>query len=542
MVDMLVKTVEMKAALWLNSFFYYFRRLWLVGRLMPETIYANTALKKVLSYVAVAVQQLSGFFSKPLYLLLFVWLPAVWLQARQPQMAGQQFALFVSILFFLNCMVGPFGDSTVFSVTREKVTFLKYMRVSARRYIQAALLLRYVPFLAYYLFWLVVAACLLGAGPAAGVALWLVFAAFRMLGEAAQVYLYDKTGRVLSRSTAYELALIALGLAGAYLPAALGMHWPVALAGVLLHPAFVAVCVLVGAACAYYVVWGYRGYERKLPRAMDLNFLLSTMLKASSAASAKDVEVKERDAKLQAGQYARLQKLKGYDYLNAMFFARHRRQLVRPVWYRLAVVGAVLCGALALAVLRPQLAFALGRNLTAMLPSFVFIMYGITVAEKACRAMFYNCDKDLLRYAWYRTPGVILRCFAIRLRRVALYNGIVAAALCMVAAVFCLVGGAGIFTADFWLFCTAILLLSLLFTAHHLCLYYIFQPYSESMRVKNPMFNVVNWGMYFLCFLCLQIDVGGLAFTLAVLAFTVVYIAVVMTLVYVRSPKSFRVK
>ena len=283
MVDMLVKTVEMKAALWLNSFFYYFRRLWLVGRLMPETIYANTALKKVLSYVAVAVQQLSGFFSKPLYLLLFVWLPAVWLQARQPQMAGQQFALFVSILFFLNCMVGPFGDSTVFSVTREKVTFLKYMRVSARRYIQAALLLRYVPFLAYYLFWLVVAACLLGAGPAAGVALWLVFAAFRMLGEAAQVYLYDKTGRVISRSTAYELALIALGLASAYLPAALGMHWPVALAGVLLHPAFVAVCVLVGAACAYYVVWGYRGYERKLPRAMDLNFLLSTMLKASTS-------------------------------------------------------------------------------------------------------------------------------------------------------------------------------------------------------------------------------------------------------------------
>ena len=250
MVDMLVKTVEMKAALWLNSFFYYFRRLWLVGRLMPETIYANTALKKVLSYVAVAVQQLSGFFSKPLYLLLFVWLPAVWLQARQPQMAGQQFALFVSILFFLNCMVGPFGDSTVFSVTREKVTFLKYMRVSARRYIQAALLLRYVPFLAYYLFWLVVAACLLGAGPAAGVALWLVFAAFRMLGEAAQVYLYDKTGRVISRSTAYELALIALGLASAYLPAALGMHWPVALAGVLLHPAVVAVCVLGGAACA----------------------------------------------------------------------------------------------------------------------------------------------------------------------------------------------------------------------------------------------------------------------------------------------------
>ena len=542
MVDMLVKTVEMKAALWLNSFFYYFRRLWLVGRLMPETIYANTALKKVLSYVAVAVQQLSGFFSKPLYLLLFVWLPAVWLQARQPQMAGQQFALFVSILFFLNCMVGPFGDSTVFSVTREKVTFLKYMRVSARRYIQAALLLRYVPFLAYYLFWLVVAACLLGAGPAAGVALWLVFAAFRMLGEAAQVYLYDKTGRVLSRSTAYELALIALGLAGAYLPAALGMHWPVALAGVLLHPAFVAVCVLVGAACAYYVVWGYRGYERKLPRAMDLNFLLSTMLKASSAASAKDVEVKERDAKLQAGQYARLQKLKGYDYLNALFFARHRRQLLRPVWYRLAAAALAFAAAAALRISSPELAAALSRNLTAMLPSFVFIMYSITVADKSCRAMFYNCDKDLLRYAWYRKPKVILRSFGIRLRRVALYNGLVAGALCLAAAGFCLISGTGIFTADLALFCAALLLLSLLFTAHHLCLYYIFQPYSESLKTKNPLFSGIHAAMYLLCFACLQIEVGGSFFTAVLLGFTVLYIAAALVLVYFRAPRSFRIK
>lgn len=135
MADMLVKIVEMKAVLWLNSFFYYFRRLWLVGRLMPESVYAGTALKRVLSYVAVAVQQIAGFFGKPLYLLLFAGLPALWLQAGYPQAAGQPFALFAAIIFFLNCILGSFGDSTVFSVTREKVTFLKYMRVNARRYI-----------------------------------------------------------------------------------------------------------------------------------------------------------------------------------------------------------------------------------------------------------------------------------------------------------------------------------------------------------------------------------------------------------------------
>ena len=48
---------------------------------MPESVYAGTALKRVLSDVAVAVQQLSGFFGKPLYLLLFAGLPVLWLQA-----------------------------------------------------------------------------------------------------------------------------------------------------------------------------------------------------------------------------------------------------------------------------------------------------------------------------------------------------------------------------------------------------------------------------------------------------------------------------
>ena len=104
---------------------------------------------------------------------------------------------------------------------------------------------------------------------------------------------------------------------------------------------------------------------------------------------------------------------------------------------------------------------------------------------------------------------VILRSFGIRLRRVALYNGLVAGALCLAAAGFCLISGTGIFTADLALFCAALLLLSLLFTAHHLCLYYIFQPYSESLKTKNPLFSGIHAAMYLLCFACLQIEVGG---------------------------------
>ena len=85
-------------------------------------------------------------------------------------------------------------------------------------------------------------------------------------------------------------------------------------------------------------------------------------------------------------------------------------------------------------------------------------------------------------------------------------------------------------------------LLSLLFTAHHLCLYYIFQPYSESLKTKNPLFSGIHAAMYLLCFACLQIEVGGSFFTAVLLGFTVLYIAAALVLVYFRAPRSFRIK
>ena len=181
---------------------------------------------------------------------------------------------------------------------------------------------------------------------------------------------------------------------------------------------------------AVRIMWcgAIRGYERKLPRSLDLNFLLSSMLKASACGtSAKEVEVRKSAMQrcLRQGSMPSLQRLKGYDYLNAHVFCKAPPPAGAPRVVQAGRCGGWRCAAAAGAgrFCSPELAAALSRNLTAMLPSFVFIMYGITVADKACRAMFYNCDKDLLRYAWYRTPGVILRCFAIRLRRVALYNG-----------------------------------------------------------------------------------------------------------------------
>ena len=308
MRQMVGQIIKMRGALWVNAFLYYFSRLWMVGRLVPPTAYAGYRAKKALSAAAVAVRQIIDLCGKPLYLLTFLLLPVILLAGSRPQFAGQEFSLFLSMLFFLSCILGAFGDSHIFNVTREKVAFLKYLHADARSYIQASLALRYVPFFSYYLPFLLLAAWLFGAPLWQGAAAWVLLAAFRMMSEAFHLFVFDRTGRVLVRSTGYAWLVIAVGLAGAYVPPLLGLDWHMGLAAFLLHPASISAFAAAGALCLYYIAAGYTGYARKLPRSLDLNFLLSSMLKTASGSSFKEVEVREADAALSPEALAKLVK------------------------------------------------------------------------------------------------------------------------------------------------------------------------------------------------------------------------------------------
>lgn len=542
MTKTLKQIINMKADLWVNAFFFYFRRLWLIGKWMPEAIYKNYELKKVLAVFAVIFQQFKAFFGKPIYLLAALGLPFLMMGESSPELKEQGFVYMVQIVFFLNCLQGAFGDSQIFTVTRDKITCIKYLHMNSRTYLQGFLAFKYIPFFLYFLPWILLASWILGGSVLQGFFVWLMLFSFRMMSEALHLVIFDRTGKVISRNAFYGILLSVSSFAGAYGP--ILFKWNFTFGDILIHPACVALYTALGIFCFWYITKGYAGYEAKFHRSLDMNFLLSNMMKASSGSnpSWKEVEVKEKDVNISETDKEKVKSAKGYTYLNAMFFARHRRQLVKPVYYRLLIVGAALLAVTVLFFLNRETAVKMSRNLTGVLPFFVYIMYFMTVADKASRAMFYNCDKDMLHYAYYRNPGTILKNFRIRLLRVSVYDLIIAGALCLAAAAFCLLCGTPVLTMDFLLFCAAILLLSILFTAHHLCLYYIFQPYSESLQVKNPFYSVINGVMYFLCFLCLQIDVGGLMFTSFVLAFTIIYIVGALILVYRMAPKTFRVK
>ena len=538
MINTLRQSFRIKASMSCNRLIFWLRRLPLLGRHIPVGLYADVNLKHTLVLLAEIAQILGAFVGKFLYLGLCCLLPCVIVYG---ELSGCLWPLFVQILFMLSFVAGCFLPSSLLEATLMKYTCVRQMGMNARAYLLSNLIWGHLLSLLSFTPALMVAAWLLKQPVWVGLLLSLELAALRLAAEGFHLAIYRYTGKALCQNGWYIILLAGLALAGAYLP--LLMPVTPALDGVLCHPAALILCLLA-ALPALALILRYPGYRALVNDTCKAERVSTAAARQKSAQAAfRDVQL--RDSDLSAGSSnPQLARLRGYDYLNALFFRRHRRLLVRPVGIELILVGCTLALGLAGCLLfQPAMVQAMD-NIGAFLPAFVFLMYlmGNSLGQRICKAMFYNCDISLLRYGWYRQRGVVLRNFWARLRRVAQLNLLVAGALCLTAVVLVAVSGARPNPGELVAFLLCLLCLAVLFSVHPLFMYYIFQPYTTQLAMKNPFFTILNWVMYVVCYLCLRIDQPPQGFTLLVLCVTLLYIALALLLVWRKAPKTFRVK
>lgn len=523
-----------------NKFLYFLKRIWLIGKVIPDTIYSYLNVKGAISILVYISTQIGKFFGKAIYLLIMVVLPIMGARSLFPNLVGAEFDWAVQILFIMNCLLGSILDSQIFNVTNTKYVCIKYMNMNPRRYVLAALIIKYVPFYIYYLIYFIIAALATGGTIIEVMIFWIAYICFRLLGEALQLYIYDRTEVILCRKNLILIPLAFLAFVAAYLPMYLGLNWT--LTNILLHPISLIIYLAIGAISLYYIMAGYKHYQKKLPKTLDTKYMFSEEMKKARGANFADVKLKDKDLEYTNYRQERFDNKKGYSYLNALFFNRHHRLLVKPIYNRLIAVGITFLIGVAIYLINNDLAIIISRLITGRLPIFVFIMYLITVADKACRAMFYNCDISLLRYGFYRKPKTIIYNFNIRLIKISIYNIIIGGSICLAVILFNILCGTDWLNLDTLIFLIAIILLAIFFTVHHLFLYYVFQPYTTDLNIKNPFFNVINAVLYLFSWICFQIRTGSVGFVIGILIFTSLYIGVALILVYKLAPKSFRVK
>ena len=524
-----------------NVLLYYVRKLPFVGEKIPYRLYGETDIKKAIGAIPVVFSVIGAFVGTFLYFLLMIKLPANWIQGfwEKEGIFVDQKAVMVYLFLIFSFLPGSFLVSNLTEGAKKDYVLLHVMRIPAVQYYRSKMVLKGVKDTICFL------VPLLWFGFGAESALFVVSLFFtRYIGHAGILQHYrhsEKKGKkVFWKSLGKTFLMFGIILAlGSGVAAAVPRLFfdRYVMAEVVVFLSF----TLVGMFC-FSKVWKYGGYTIFAKKMVSLKDFLEQD-DAVKEARAADVQIQDKDISKEELRSRKYEEKEGYDYLNAIFFERHKRIVSRAVKSRIIIILAVgLIGAVALLFVGEQMKQKTFEAMTQMMPVMVFVMYLESTGGRICKAMFFNCDISLLKYGYYREADAILKNFKIRLRKLLMLDAVPAAIICGMILLWTLLCGEILAVWKAIPLMAGSLLLSAFFCLFHLFMYYITQPYTEEKTVKSPIFSVVNALVYFGCYLCLQIQTGSWLFTLGVLAVTIIFIPLSYFCVFRFAPKTFKIR
>jgi len=524
-----------------NVLLYYVRKLPFVGEKISYRLYGETDIKKAIGAIPVVFSVIGAFVGTFLYFLLMIKLPANWIQGfwEKEGIFVDQKAVMVYLFLIFSFLPGSFLVSNLTEGAKKDYVLLHVMRIPAVQYYRSKMVLKGVKDTICFL------VPLLWFGFGAESALFVVSLFFtRYIGHAGILQHYrhsEKKGKkVFWKSLGKTFLMIGIILALGYGVAAAVPRLffdRYVMAEVVVFLSF----TLVGMFC-FSKVWKYGGYTIFAKKMVSLKDFLEQD-DAVKEARAADVQIQDKDISKEELRSRKYEEKEGYDYLNAIFFERHKRIVSRAVKSRIIIILAVgLIGAVALLFVGEQMKQKTFEAMTQMMPVMVFVMYLESTGGRICKAMFFNCDISLLKYGYYREADAILKNFKIRLRKLLMLDAVPAAIICGMILLWTLLCGEILSVWKVIPLMAGSLLLSAFFCLFHLFMYYITQPYTEEKTVKSPIFSVVNALVYFGCYLCLQIQTGSWLFTLGVLAVTIIFIPLSYFCVFRFAPKTFKIR
>ncbi|GIQ70814.1 hypothetical protein DUZ99_16735 [Xylanibacillus composti] len=536
MLKVLSTLLAIRTSSAINLFFYYVQKLPLIGKAIKDSVYARTDLKRSVAVLVFAVLLLWSLVSKLLYLYFLVYLPVM--AMKELSYAHEPLTLFVHIFAIISFLVAGVSSANVLEPKREKYAAVKLMRMSPMHYMRAYLSYRYVVFLVSYVPALLVFVLLLQGTALQAVLLAVSVTAWRVLCEYFHLKLFEKTGIVLVKQVAVVWLVIIAGYIVAYLPLFLAKAPTIGPA--LMHGTVTLVIAALGAWAGVQLA-RYRHFREAVDAATKRDDPYLNVSSMVADAQKTSVAAKESDYSEETLRREAFKGKEGYAYLNAIFFARHRSVVSRPVYKRLAIMAAAgIISTIAMLVMgRMQLEF-LQLELKLFFPFLPVALSVLTVGGTTCRAMFYNCDISLARYSFYRSAAY--EHFLIRLRKMIGQNLLIAAVLGGVLTLATFSADGSILQVDTVLLWLSIAALAVFFTIHHLFLYYMFQPNSTDLNVKNPLYFIVTMVVSGACGFALFFPVPPAAFTSVVLSITCVYFLLALVIVRKYAHHTFRVK
>lgn len=530
MINSILTIMKVETSIFINGFLYFLKKLFFLKKLLKSTSYSFLKIKNVIGYAALVYQVIWGSIKALLIPLIFIILPGF---IGLPENTGNPYILIFVFYFILRLTSSALLEQNI-----QKFIMVKELRMNPRVYAHAFLLKKEgFKFIGRTLAFLLVGGLM--SLSIERVFLTSVMAVFvSLISETLHLYLFKKKGFVLEEHNTLLiivwLILIFTSYGAYFLLPSLSPE------SFMYHPVFILALAASAALSLRYII-RFDAYGDALGRATSLE-KMSRLQNAMKEARTADVRMKDKDMVLEESDRTRYENKEGFSYLNAIFFDRHKKFFYKPVVIKTAIVTALFVMLIGAGLIFDKAILGeAARGLSSEYNIFIFIMYMLCNSNRETKAMFFNCDLSMLKYGFYRQPKALLEMFTLRLKRIVMGNLIPTFAIILGILVLSTVSGA----RNYMEILPVILMLislSLFFSIHYIFMYYIFQPYTSSMEVKNPFFSIINGLVYFVSYMALQIRTPAAAFLPVIIIFSILYALVAVILVYKKAPQTFRVK
>ncbi|MGW8382496.1 hypothetical protein ACWB45_07105 [Streptococcus parasuis] len=519
-----------------NGFFYYLRKLPLVGQSIPESIFKSYSFKSALFLFLHIFSIPSRFLVKGLWLALNFYFSSFWINL----LSGGEFnfwnvlpgtwLLGFSLWLVFVGYAFRFGKGFEPFIAKSKREFMRNFGLSQSSFLQSQLFIEPIITSLSYLPALLIFSSLSGNWLYLPLGL-LTIPAGSFTGQALNRWFFNR--RILSgRNSWQSWVILGTGLAAIASLILLRNH----LSPILLLPVL---------ACQVLLIWfGYRYLKQQTNHLdyfyycmdqslqMDKNFFELTK---GNEYTRQGLQMQD---KLSIEKGKDLSHLSGMTYLNALLFDRYKKVLYKKVrnWVLSLVVILVALEAFRYYLEPFELTEAV---LLQCLPFSFMIMYLASSGKVVAQMVFVNCDISMLHYPFYREAKTIIAGFNYRFWQICKLNLIFACSLFLTIMVL----GRFAFSMETILL-TALLLISLtaLFSFHDLFIYYILQPFTKDMEVINPVYKFLSGALYWVAYLNIKLDLGSHLYILLISLAMIAYVSIGYWILLKKAPQTFRLK
>ncbi|MCQ9226578.1 hypothetical protein [Streptococcus suis] len=519
-----------------NGFFYYLRKLPLVGQSIPESIFKSYSFKSSLFLILHVLSIPSRFLVKGLWLALNFYFASFWMNILASEeltfwniLPGTWLLGFSLWLVFVGYAY-RFGKGFEPFIAKSEREFMQNFGLSQSSFLQSQLFIEPIITSLSYLPALLIFSSLSGNWLYLPLGL-LTIPAGSFTGQALNRWFFNR--RILSRRNSWQYwVILGTGLAAIANLILFRNH---------LSPSFL-LPVLV---CQVLLIWFGYGYLKQqtnhldyLYYCMDQSLQMDKKIFELTKGNEYTRQGLQMQAKLSIEKGKDLSHLSGMAYLNALLFDRYKKVLYKKVRNWVLALVVILAALEGIRYFLEPVTFT-EDYLLQFLPLSFMIMYVASSGKVVAQMVFVNCDISMLHYPFYREAKTIIAGFNYRFLQTCKLNLIFATSLFLVIMIL-------------WRFAlsletillTALLLLSLtaLFSFHDLFIYYILQPFTKDMEVVNPVYKFLSGVLYWVAYLNIKLDLGSHLYILLISIAMITYVSIGYWILLKKAPQTFRLK